>query len=326
MSGRIGCPTVLRSTLPRAVKLSKISSISKEAKQKLKWIDYYNRTGNGRLTCRHFGLCPSLFYKWLKRYKLLGVKGLEEITKRPKSFRRSQIPLEHIDLVRALRKQYPYLSKYKLEIILKRDYDITLCASSIGRIIKKYDLFFKSKYKPKKERYKYVRNRLPKGFKILSPGDLVQADTKHVPFFGPKRYFYVITDCLTKITSVHVSASIASRQSSIAYERSKKIFPYPIHNWQNDNGSENLKNLRDDLKAKGVNQYFTRPRTPKDNAFVERMIGTIEREFIQQGKLTFDIEEQQKLIDEWLEEYHKFRPHQSLNYLTPFEFYEKIKK
>jgi len=55
------------------------------------------------------------------------------------------------------------------------------------------------------------------------------------------------------------------------------------------------------------------------------MIGTIEREFIQQGKLARDIQDQQDLVDEWLTKYHTYRPHQSLNYLTPYEYYEKIK-
>lgn len=325
MKGRVGTATRFNHVLPGAARLAKIYSPSKKAIQRLKWIDYQKRVRNVALTCRHFDIQRSLFYKWFNRYQKMGLNGLEDQSTKPLRFRQSRIPLEQLDAVKVLRKQYPYLSKYKLKTILEREYDITLSASSVGRIIKKYDLFFKPKYKPKKERYKYARNKLPKGFKALLPGDLVQADTKHVPFFGPKRYFYVITDCFTKITSIHVSASISSKQSVIALDESKRHFPYPIRAWQNDNGSENLKNLREELESKGVRQYFTRPRTPKDNAFVERMIGTIEREFIQQGKLTFDIEEQQKLVNEWLEEYHTFRPHQALNYLTPFEFYEKIK-
>lgn len=327
MKGIIGTRTsIYGSILPGAIRLSKLVSASKLAKKKLDWIDYYLKVKNARLVCRHFGICPSLFYKWLKRFRRLGVKGLEEVSKRPKRFRPSDIPIEQIDLVCKLRKLNPKFSKYKLRIILLRDYDIDLSDSTIGRIIKRYDLFFKSPYKSKKERYKHKRNRLPKGFKILNPGDLVQSDTKHISFFGPKRYFYVIVDCLTKITSIRVSSSISSHQSELAFEQAKKHFPYKILNSQNDNGSENLKNLRDYLKAKNINQYFTRPRTPKDNAFVERMIGTIEREFIQQGNLTFDIKEQQELIDEWLHKYHTYRPHQALNYLTPYEYYEKIKK
>jgi putative transposase len=167
---------------------------------------------------------------------------------------------------------------------------------------------------------------LPKDFEATMPGDLVQSDTKHVPFFGQRRYFYVIKDCLTKMTSIHVSTNISSKQSRIAFQNIKRHIPYEIKNSQNDNGSENLKELVTYLADKGINQYFIRPRTPKDDAFVENMIGTIEKEFIQQGKLAFNIEEQQRLIDEWLIEYHTFRPHQALGYLTPHEYYEKIKK
>jgi len=325
MKGIVGTATRLGYVLPGAIRISKIHLPSKEAKQRLKWIDHYNKGNNVALTCRHFGIARSLFYKWQKRYQRLGVSGLENQSTRPKRFRQSKIPLEHIDLIKKLRKQYPYFSKYKLAVILKRNFNIRLSESTVGRVIKKYDLFFRSPYKSKKERMKYKRTRLPKDFKLLRPGDLVQSDTKHIPFFGPKRYFYVIKDCLTKMVSISVSASISSRQSGLAFENAKKHIPYPIKNIQNDNGSENLKELIKYLRDNDINQYFTRPRTPKDNAFVENMIGTIEREFIQQGKLTFDIKEQQQLIDDWLNEYHRFRPHQALNYLTPQEYYEKIK-
>lgn len=326
MKGIIGIKLGLYgSILPGAVRLARLQSASKGAKQRLRWIDYYLKTRNGRLTCRHFDIAPSLFYKYLKRFRLLGAKGLEELSKRPKRFRQSNIPLEYIDLVCSLRRSNPEYSKYKLKVILKRDYDINLSFSTIGRVITKHQLFFKAKVRPSRERYKINRDKLPKDFKISHPGDLVQQDTKHVPFFGVKKYFFVITDCLTKITAIKVSTNISSKQSRKAFEAARKNFPYDIKNSQNDNGSENLKQLRDYLKENKIKQYFTRPRTPKDNSYVERMIGTIEREFIQQGKLAQDVKEQQRLIDEWLIKYHTYRPHQALNYLTPYEYYEKIK-
>lgn len=326
MKGSVGVPTRIGTVLPGARRISKIQSQSREATLRLRWIDYYKKKKNARATCRHFGISPSLFYKWHNRFCQLGLRGLEERSRRPQRFRRSNIPLEYIDLVRTLRKRYPYFSKYKLKVILSREYNIKLSASSIGRIISKYKLFFATPYPAKKQRVRQARIRLPKSFKVARPGDLVQSDTKHIPFFGSKRYFYVITDCLTKMASIHVSTSISSKQSRVAFERVGKHIPYQISNSQNDNGSENLLELSKYLARNNIKQYFIRPRTPKDNSFVERLIGTIEREFIQQGKLTFDVKEQQELIDEWLDEYHNFRPHQSLGYLTPSEYYEKIKQ
>jgi len=326
MKGSVGAQTRIGTILPGARRISRIQFQSREATLRLKWIDYYNKNKNARATCRHFGISPSLFYKWHNRFCRLGLRGLEERSRRPQRFRQSNIPLEYIDRVRILRKRYPYFSKYKLEVILSREYNIKLSASTIGRIISKYKLFFATPYPAKKQRIKQARTRLPKGFKVARPGDLVQSDTKHIPFFGSKRYFYVITDCLTKMASIHVSTNISSKQSRVAFERVGKHIPYQINNSQNDNGSENLLELSKYLEKNNIKQYFTRPRTPKDNSFVERLIGTIEREFIQQGKLTFDLKEQQELIDEWLDEYHNFRPHQSLGYLTPNEYYAKIKQ
>lgn len=326
MKGFVGVPTRIGTVLPGARRISKIQSQSREAILRLKWIDCYKKEKNARATCRHFGISPSLFYKWHNRFCQLGLRGLEDRSRRPQKLRQSNIPLEYIDLVRALRKRYPYFSKYKLEVILLREYNIKLSASTIGRIISKYKLFFAMPYPAKKQRVKQARTRLPKGFKVAKPGDLVQSDTKHIPFFGSKRYFYVITDCLTKMASIHVSTSISSKQSRVAFEEVGKHIPYQISNSQNDNGSENLLELSKYLEKNNIKQYFIRPRTPKDNSFVERMIGTIEREFIQQGKLTFNVKEQQELIDEWLDEYHNFRPHQSLGYLTPAQYYAKIKQ
>lgn len=326
MQGSIGKQTRIGTILPGASRIAKITKLSKQATIRLKWIDYYRNRGNARATCRHFDISPSLFYKWYNRYRRIGVKGLEDCSRRPQKFRISKVPMEYIDLIKVLRKRYPCFSKYKIEAILKRDYNIILSSSTIGRIIKKHELFFASPNLGRRKRYKCRRDRVPSSFKIAQPGDLVQSDTKHVPFFGNKRYFYVIVDCLTKMASIHVSKSISSRQSRIAFEQIGKHIPYQIRNSQNDNGSENLRELKDYLSDNNIKQYFSRPKTPKDNTFVERLIGTIEREFIQQGGVTDDIREQQEAIDEWLNEYHNFRPHQSLGYLTPSEYYEKIKQ
>ena len=82
------------------------------------------------------------------------------------------------------------------------------------------------------------------------------------------------------------------------------------------------------LKARSLNigQYFTRYRRPKDKPFIERVIGTIEREFIQQGKLAIELEDQRRLVAEWVDHYNTFRPHQSLGYLTPEAFESRFKQ
>ncbi len=143
---------------------------------------------------------------------------------------------------------------------------------------------------------------------------------KHVSFFGMRRYFFVGIDCVTKRLAVHVGTNSSSRQASRLLDKVQQTFPYPVTQLRVDNGSENLKDFYARAEALGMQQYFTRPHQPKDKPFVERVIGTIEREFIQQGKLALDLTQQRQLVEEWVIHYNTFRPHQSLNNLTPEAF------
>ncbi len=38
-------------------------------RKRFKWITYYHKTNNARKTCRYFGMSPTTFYKWFKRYQ-----------------------------------------------------------------------------------------------------------------------------------------------------------------------------------------------------------------------------------------------------------------
>lgn len=313
--------------LPGAEKISKISSSSKEATKRLYWIDHYKKHKNARLTCRYFGIPPKTFYKWFKRYELRGIRGLESISKRPHKFRKSKIPLEHVDAVIRWRKAYPMYSKYKIAVLLEREDGIKMSPSTIGRIFKQYKLFFPTPIPAKRQRYRRVavKQRLHPYFRSKRPGELAEADMKHVSFFGRTRYFFVGIDCISKRLAVHVGTNGTSCQASNVLKE-MKTFPFPIEKVRVDNGSENLKDFTSKAEELDIGQYFTRYRRPKDKPFVERVIGTIEKEFIQQGKLAIDLEDQKKLVREWVDHYNTFRPHQSLDYLTPEAYESRFKQ
>ena len=306
--------------LPGADKVSRIVNPSKIVKQRLRWMDYYKKCGNVRLTCRYFGIPPKTFYKWYKRYQMRGILGLEDTSRKPKTYRKSKVPIEYVQAVIRLRKQYPTYSKYKLATLLEAK-DIILSPSTIGRIFVKHKLFFPSPIAPKRVRYRRVvtKQRLSPYYRSKKPGELIEADMKHIAFFGPK-YFFVGIDCVTKRIAVHVSTWCSSKQASELLVKMVEQFPYPIQQLRVDNGSENLKDFATKAKELGIAEYFTRPYQPKEKPFVERVIGTIEREFIQQGKLAESVGEQQRLIDEWVKHYNTVRPHQALNNLTPAQF------
>lgn len=326
MQRKIGTQTnVYGSILPGAVRLAKIIRVSKVAKHRLAWMDHYQRRKNTSLTCRHFAIPRSLFYKWRQRFVRQGIQGLEERSCRPTRVRQPTTPQAVRAVVRELRQSNPEFSKYKLAVILRRDYNIVLSASTIGRIIKRDGLFFPKPVKPKNHPARRVyRQRIPAELVALEPGQLIEADVKHLPALGPKRYAFVAIDRVTRQTTVHVASTITSRQAALAWAKACRSFHVSPQAVLTDNGSENLGKFQEVLAASSIPQYFARPKTPKDKPYVERVIGSIERECIQWGGVAVDLNHQQELIDRWLRKYHSYRPHQALGYLTPDEYYAKL--
>ncbi|MBC7246701.1 MAG: helix-turn-helix domain containing protein, partial [Actinobacteria bacterium] len=134
MKGSVGTTTSIYHTrLPHQWELERMMGevLSKEARRRLRWIEHFRSCGNARMTCRHFAISPTTFYKWLKRYLKRGLRGLEDLPRTPKRKRVSEIPWQTIQLICDLRREHPAWSKHKIAVILKRDYGIRLSSSSV---------------------------------------------------------------------------------------------------------------------------------------------------------------------------------------------------
>ena len=93
-----------------------------------------------------------------------------------------------------------------------------------------------------------------------------------------------------------------------------------ILNTCQDNGSEFEKHFARLLASLNIPQYHSRVKTPKDNPVCERFNGTLKQEFLRMGNWTDDMQEFNQRLTTWLIKYNTYRPHQSLNYLTPFQY------
>lgn len=323
-----GVQTRIGVVVPGLSDIKQTVNLTKTSKQKLKWMDFYEaHSHNARLTCRHFGIHHRTFYRYYNRFKLQGLAGLESHSHRPQNVRQPLTPRPVVDIVRSLRKSNPEYSKYKLSVILKRDHGYSLSASSIGRIISRYNLFATPVVKPKGHPHRLAhlqKQRKPKNLKPTQPGQLLEVDVKHLPSIDAKRYAFVAIDVVSKQASVHVSGTISSAQGAIAWHKAvhKLGLPQAV---LTDNGSENMGAFAELLHAQPTQHYWARPHTPKDKPHVERLIGTIEKECIQWGGLATNLADQQNIINTWLNKYHSYRPHQSLGYLTPDEYQCKIR-
>lgn len=119
---------------------------------------------------------------------------------------------------------------------------------------------------------------------------------------------------------IHVAKSASSRQAKLALEKAVSVFGRDIA-VLNDNGSENLGQSYQYLEQNGITQYFARPHQPKDKPYVERFIGSYQRECLNQWQRDIhNLADLDTYTTRWLNNYHYHRPHNSLNGLTPDEF------
>lgn len=322
-----GTQTRIGTILPGLSSITTTPKLSKASKQRLQWIDFYLAHGqNARLACRHFGIAHRTFYRYYQRYKKQGLGGLVDKSHRPTRTRHPTTPRPVIDIVCKLRRENPELSKYKLSVILKREYGHALSPSSVGRIISRYNLFFAPPVKKKNHpgrRGSIARIRKPKDFTPARPGDLIEVDVKHLPHINGRRYAFVAIDVVTRQATVHVGSTISATQGALAWTKAVRALGLP-RAVLTDNGSENLGAFAELVQKQELTHYFARPRTPKDKPHVERFIGSLERECIQWGGVVVDQADQQQIIDSWLVKYHSYRPHQALGYLTPNEYKAKL--
>jgi len=69
---------------------------------------------------------------------------------------------------------------------------------------------------------------------------------------------------------------------------------------------------------------FSRPGKPTDNAFIESFNGSFRDECLNTNWF-LSLEDAHQKIENWRQEYNHFRPHSSLNNLTPEELINQEK-
>ena len=73
---------------PGSGRLARIGvELSREARVRLSWMDFYARCDNVTHTCRHFGISRQTFYRWQRRYDPYDLTSLEERSHRPRQCR-----------------------------------------------------------------------------------------------------------------------------------------------------------------------------------------------------------------------------------------------
>ena len=138
---------------------------------------------------------------------------------------------------------------------------------------------------------------------------------------GGYRYLLTAIDEVSKLAYARLYRSHSSKQAADFLKRLHYLTEGEIINLHHDNGTEFEKDFITACTQLSLPQWYSRVRTPKDNAVLERFNRTIQEEFVEMTETTIENIQPFNLdLTEWLIEYNSVRPHQALDYLTPLEY------
>jgi transposase InsO family protein len=316
-------------TLPGATALARLPVLSKEAKQRLLWMDHYRISKNVALTCRRFGISRQCFHKWRKRYDPFRLASLEEKSRRPTRTRTWEVSRTEEFRILRLRRAHIRWGKMKLRVLYEKEHGVPISSWKIQRVIEKHQLYFhpkKTEALRKKRKRNEPKRRITELAKEQRTGFLVALDTIERHAAGLKRYILTGIDVHSKIAFARMYPTKHSKHAADFLKRINYLFDAKIENLQTDNGSEFAKHFREAAAELSLPHYHSRPRTPKDNPVDECFNGTVEREFLQMGNMLTDCNTFNRRITEWLIEYNFKRPHQTLGYAVPVEYHYQNQK
>jgi len=325
---------IINGTVRGVSRLAGIPELSKRARQRLKWFDYYKSRGyNARLTCRYFGISPQTFYRWKRRYNPRHLESLEDRPHRPRHLRQPSYSTELVEAVLRLREEYPRWGKDKLVVMLPEK-GFSCSASTVGRIIGKLkERGILKEPVPnhisarKRQRQRPYAIRKPKDYGVSLVGDLVQLDTLDVrPLPGVLLKHFTAHDVISRWNTVSVYSRATANTATDFLDTLEKRIPFPVKAIQVDGGAEFEAIFEDACQKRGIKLFVLPPRSPKLNGAVERAHRTHTEEFYEVTESSFDLSELRQELLEWERVYNTVRPHQALGYVTPLKFLQQRKE
>lgn len=277
-------------------------------KIKICWGLYQNNISPESIS-KQLGIHRATIYRWLKKIKQVGIKEfLRKYTKAKKGRRRSNQtdPLIKLYIYR-IRQENNNCCGEKIKYFLAKEHNIELSVATIYNILKeKYQL--RSKWKKYSKRG-FVRRG-------LKPREVLQTDT--VDFGG--LFAFTCIDTYTKEVSVVIKDKLTAQAGKEALEKQLCYFK-DIEHIQRDGGSEFKKEWQAYAKERIPSIRTARPYKKNEQSFIERFNGILRKECLGYVKYKRrDLERVQNKVNEYIEYYHKVRPHLSLNMRTPYEF------
>ncbi len=302
--------------------------LSRAARVRLAWMDFYSRCGKVAHTCRHFGISRQTFYRWQRRYDPYDLRTLEERSHCPRRRRQPTWSFPLAEKVLLLRLQFPRWGKDKLAVLLRRQ-KVAISVSMVGRILTRLKQQGRLVEPPRSGvpgsrralRTRPYAVRKPKQYAASEPGDLVEVDTLDVrPIAGVVFKQFTARDVVSRGDVIQAHPRATAQTAAQFLDTLQHRMPFPIRAVQVDGGSEFAAEFEQACQQRGLHLFVLPPRSPKLNGAVERANRTHTEEFYQVTPCSLEMKKLNRELRHWEKIYNTVRPHQALGYLTPLQF------
>jgi transposase InsO family protein len=266
-----------------------------------------------------FDVGRSTIFRWKRQldsaHGHIGALSNKSRAPKRKRFRISNPVLE--DKIIELRTLYPNIGKTQIYHQIKDV--IKTSESTVGRVLK--DLKKQNRLPLRGQKPEKPKKTIQRKRRIHKVGFEIDSVVRYV--CGVKWYFVNALNIEDRKGFSYVTTSHSSGESSQIF----KQIDNEIKQVQTDNGSEFLDHFHRYCELNNIEHFFIYPRTPKQNAHIERFNRTLEEEFIRwQREVMCDrdnLELLRKKLAEYMHYYNNIRPHTSLAFLPPVVYAKK---
>jgi transposase InsO family protein len=221
-----------------------------------------------------------------------------------------------------LRKAHLCYSKLKLALLYREQFGIPISSWKIQQVIQRHRLYpnpKKAQMTARKRRQAWKKKRITELVQRPRPGFLVGLDTVVLWVEGQKRYVLTAVDRFSRLAFARMYTNHSSAAAADFLRRLRLLVGDELTHIHTDNGSEFHLHFEKAIADLQLQHWWSRVKTPKDNAICERFNRTLQEEFIAFGNAYAHVPKFNGKLTEWLIEYNFHRPHMALGYRRPIE-------
>ena len=266
-------------------------------------------------------------YRWQRRVRQGGLRGLENCSRRPKRCRHRRWGAPLVARVQQLRETFPAWGKDNLTVLLQRE-GLHTSMSTVGRILgylKQRGYLREPLRVGPRHRKRYVPRpfaiRKPRDYPVVVPGDLVQVDTMDIrPVPGLTYKHFTACDTISRWNELEVHSHATASTAAGFLEGVLRRMPFPVKAIQVDGGSEFKGAFEQACRRCGVQLFVLPPFSPKLNGRVERAHRTHLEGFYDYYEGDFGLGPLNHALARWQRTYNHVRPHRALDRRTPASY------